>query len=84
MAEKKPVVEEQPAAPEEEGGGQPERMDAPNQQAVGQPHPSEEGTGGEPGDLSQASFAFDDSEEPGRQQQEGQEKSRAGRARETT
>jgi hypothetical protein len=83
MADKKETVQEQPAAPEEEGGGQPERMDAPNQQAVGQPHPSEEGTGGEPGDITKANFAFDSSDEPG-QEQEGQQKSRAGRARETS
>jgi hypothetical protein len=35
-----------PSEPEpEQSGG--ETYDAPNQQAVGQPHPSEEGTGGE-------------------------------------
>jgi hypothetical protein len=35
--------------PEQPGGTV---YDAPNQQAVGQPHPSVEGTGGTPGDLS--------------------------------
>jgi hypothetical protein len=37
--------------PEQSGGT---IYDAPNQQAVGQPHPSKEGTGGKPGKLADA------------------------------
>jgi hypothetical protein len=43
--------------PEQSGG---ETYDAPNQQAVGQPHPSEEGTGGEDAGLEAAAGTIEE------------------------
>jgi hypothetical protein len=54
------VVPSEPK-PEQSGGTV---YDAPNQQAVGQPHPSEEGTGGKPGTLADAAGTVEEEEAP--------------------
>jgi hypothetical protein len=54
------VVPSEPS-PEQPGGT---IYDAPNQQAVGQPHPSEQGTGGKPGKLSDAAGTVEEEPAP--------------------
>ena len=65
------VVPSEPS-PEQSGG---EMYDAPNQQAVGQPHPSEEGTGGKAGSLEEAAGTIEE-------QQPAPRKARAKKAEE--